>query len=316
MATPRFPNATTLVIAVVLLAMPLVVPATLASQIAIFATATLSVTLLLGAAGLLSFGQGLYLGIGAYLSGILLRDAGVPLLPTLIAATLGAAVVAAVLGAVMVRRQGIYFVMLTLAFAQMGYFAMLAAKDVTGGENGMSGLPRSFGLLGATIASPMAFYGLSAGAFFVAFLAVQRLLASPFGSVLTAIRENEGRSEAMGYNVKLYKIAVIAVAGGLAGLAGSLHAVFLGFVPPNDIELEVGQRILIMSIIGGVGSPGGALVGAAFYTVVSEALSDLWARWMALIALVLIALVLFLPGGLWSAGRRLADLFRAGGTRG
>ncbi|MBS0517097.1 MAG: branched-chain amino acid ABC transporter permease [Proteobacteria bacterium] len=310
MDTPRFPNVTTLIVAAAMIVLPFVVPATLASQIAIFATAALSVTLLLGGAGLLSFGQGLYLGIGAYASGLLLRDAGFALLPTLLVATAGTAAVAAVLGAVMVRRQGIYFVMLTLAFAQMGYFAMLAAKDVTGGENGLSGLPRRFDLFGATIASPLSFYVLSAGVFGLAFLAVQRLLASPFGSVLTAIRENEGRSEAMGYNVRLYKIAVIAVAGGIAGLAGSLHAVFLGFVPPTDVDLEVGQRMLVMSIIGGVGSPGGALVGSAFYTLVSEALSELWARWMALIALVLIALVLFLPGGLWSAGRHLTGLLR------
>ena len=304
-STPRFPDTTTAIVVVALAALPFLVPTTLASQVAIFATATLSVTLLLGSIGLLSFGQGLYLGVGAYVAGILMRDAGLGLGPALIASTLIGALLAAVLGALVVRRQGVYFVMLTLAFAQMGYFAMLAWKDVTGGENGFSGLPRTFSLFGLPIGSALSFYGLAAGAFLLAFLAVQRLNASPFGTVMTAIRENEGRSEAMGYDVRRYKIAALAVAGGIAGLSGALHAAFLGFVPPNDIELEISQRILVMAIIGGVGSPAGALVGAGFYTLVSEVLSELWARWLGLIALLLIAIVLFLPGGLWSIGARL-----------
>lgn len=305
----RFPNFTTAIVVLTMVAMPFLIPTTLASQVAIFATATLSVTLLLGSVGLLSFGQGLYLGVGAYLTGILLRDAGLALLPTLVLATLAGTVVAAILGMLMVRRQGVYFVMLTLAFAQMGYFAMLSMKSVTGGENGLTDLPRAMSVAGLPIASPTSFYLLTAGAFLLAFLAVQRLSASPFGSVLTAIRENEGRSEAMGYDVKRYKVAAVAIAGGIAGLSGALHAAFLGFVPPNDIEIEISQRMLVMAIIGGVGSPAGALVGSIFYTIVSEILSHLWARWMALIALMLIAIVLYLPGGLWSMGAKLVQRF-------
>ena len=308
MSDRRFPNLTTLLVAVAVVVMPLCMPTTLAAQIAVFATATLSVTLLLGSVGLLSFGQGLYLGVGSYATGIMLRDFDFGLLPALVVATLAGALVAGVLAILIVRRRGIYFVMLTLAFAQMGYFAMLAAKDVTGGENGMTGLPRSFTIAGMTIASPLSLYAITAAGFLLAFLAVQRLNASPFGSVLTAIRENETRSEALGYDVRLFKIAIFAVAGGIAGLSGAMHVVVLGFVPPNDIEPEISQRILLMAIIGGVGSPAGALVGTIFYTIVSEALSELWARWMALIALALISIVLFLPGGLWSIADRLAIL--------
>lgn len=305
-AAERFPNLATVLVVAVLLALPFVASVTLASQIAIFAAATLSSTFLLGSVGLLSFGQGLYFGVGAYVAGLLLRDVGLGLGPTLAAASFAGAVLAGALGALIVRREGVYFVMLTLAFAHMGYFAMLSMKDVTGGENGLSGLPRSFTLFGAAIASPLAFYAVAAAMFLIAFLAIQRVSASPFGSVLTAIRENPRRCEAMGYNVKLYRVAAVTVAGAVAGLAGALHAAFLGFVPPNDIELEMSQRILVMSIIGGVQSPGGALIGAAFYTLVSEMLSELWARWMALIALLLIAIVLYLPGGLWSLGARLS----------
>jgi len=308
-ALERSPNLATAVVLATLIVLPFVVPATLASQIAIFATGALSVALLLGAVGLLSFGQGLYLGVGAYVCGILAKDAGMGLIPALLMATLAGAVLAGILGSVIVRRHGVYFVMLTLAFGQMGYFAVLAFKNVTGGENGLTGVPRQFDLLGLSIANPLAMYVFMAGAFFLVFLLVQRVIASPFGSVLAAIRENEPRSIALGYAVARYKTAAVALAGGIAGLAGGLHVVFLGFVPPSDIELEMSQRLLVIALIGGIGSPGGALLGSAFYTIVSEALSEIWPRWLALIALLLIGLVLFLPGGLWSAGRRISALF-------
>jgi branched-chain amino acid transport system permease protein len=224
-------------------------------------------------------------------------------------ASLSGAMLAGLLGSVIVRRHGVYFVMLTLAFAQMGYFVVLAFKGVTGGENGLSGLPRQFDILGLSIADPRSMYGFMACAFFLVFLLVQRIITSPFGSVLAAIRENEPRSEALGYPVARYKTAAVALAGGVAGLAGGLHVIFLGFVPPSDIELEMSQRLLVIALIGGIGSPGGALIGSAFYTIVSESLSEIWPRWLALIALLLIGLVLFLPGGLWSAGRRISAMF-------
>ncbi len=313
---PRFPDLSSAVVLAGLAVLPFLVPVTLAVQIAIFATGTLSVTLLLGSIGLLSFGQGLYLGLGAYAGGLLLRDAGLGLLPSLVVATLAAAALAGLLGSVIVRRHGVYFVMLTLAFTQMGHFATLAFKDVTGGENGLSGLPRRFDLFGLPIEGPLSLYGLSAGAFLLVFLLVQRLVASPFGSVLAAIRENEPRCAVLGYPVARYKTAALALAGGIAGLAGALHVVFLGFVPPSDADLEMSQRLLVMALIGGVGSPGGALAGAAFYMIVSEALSEIWPRWMALIALLLIGLVLFLPGGLWSVGGRIAALRHREAPRG
>ncbi|MDE3176159.1 MAG: branched-chain amino acid ABC transporter permease [Pseudomonadota bacterium] len=310
-AAARFPDLTTAAIVVLVVLLPLMAPLSLASEIAVFATATLSVTLLLGAVGLLSFGQGLYFGFGAYTAGVLLRDYGLGLLATLTLAALGAAALGGALGALAVRRRGVYFVMLTLGFAQMGYFAMLSMSDVTGGENGLTGMPRVFPLFGWPIASPLSLYVLTGGAFVLIFVGVQRLIASPLGSVLAAIRENEGRSEAMGYDVRRYKTVAVALAGAIAGLAGALHAILLGFVPPSDIELDMSQRLLVMSIIGGAGSPAGALIGAGFYTLVSEALSQIWARWMALIALILIAIVLYLPGGLWSLAQGFRDRLRA-----
>ena len=301
----RFPNSATLVVAAVLLLLPFVTSVTLSSQIAIFGIGALSATFLLGSVGLLSFGQGLYFGIGAYIAGLLLRDAGYSLLPAIALATLVGLIVSAALAWLIVRREGVYFVMLTLAFAHMGFFAMLAMKNITGGENGLSGLPRSFTIMGLPIATPAAFYVVSATGFFLAFLAIQRLNASPLGSLLRAIRENPRRCETMGYNVRTYRVAAFAVAGAIAALGGALHAAYLGFVPPTDIELDMSQRLLVMSIVGGVQSPAGALIGSAFYTLASEIFSELWARWMALIAILLIAIVLYLPGGLWGIGAYL-----------
>ena len=208
MTHPRFPDGLTLLVAAVVVVLPFVLPSvTLASEVITFATATLSCTLLLGSVGLLSFGQGLYFGAGAYVGGILLRDAGAPVLVAVLCATLLPAAGAAVLGWLAVRRRGVYFVMLTLAFAQMGYFAMLAARDVTGGENGFTGVPAAPLLPGLPpLTSPGAVYAVLAVLAIAAFAGAQRLRASPFGSALAAIRENEQRAEALGYDVRRFKL--------------------------------------------------------------------------------------------------------------
>lgn len=311
----RFPDASTLGVGAVLVALPFVLPsAALASEVVVAGVGALSCSFLLGMAGLLSFGQGLFFGIGAFASAILLRDQGVSTLPAIAAGAVAAAAGAGLLALFVVRRQGVYFVMLTLAFAQMGYFAMLALSQYTGGENGLIGVPRP-PLLGefGPIASPEAAYGLLAVLTFAAYLLVQRLGASPFGSVLRAIRQNEVRAEALGYDVRAFKIAAFTLAGLLAGLAGAMQTLFLGFAPPNAIELEMSERLLVMSIIGGVSAPAAAFLGAGFYVLAAELLSPLWPRWLILIALLLIVTVLFMRGGLWGGAGALLRRLRGGG---
>jgi len=300
MTPHRFPAAATVAIAVALVALPFVLPSiTLASQILVFATATLSCTLLLSSVGLLSFGQGLYFGTGAYGAGILLRDLGFAALPALACAVAASALLAAVLGWLAVRRRGVYFVMITLAFAQMGYFAMLSLRDLTGGENGLSDVPAVPLLPGLPpLRAPAAIYALLAVLCGVAFLAAQRLIASPFGSVLAAIRENEPRAEALGYDVRRYKLAISAVCGGIGGLAGAMQVFFLGFVPPTSIDLALSEQLVVMAVLGGAGAPAGALLGAGCYALLSEILTPLWPRWLILLSLLLIGIVLFLRGGL------------------
>jgi branched-chain amino acid transport system permease protein len=304
--TGRFPDLASLWLALAVLALPFALPTvTLASEALVFATGTLSCALLLGGAGLLSFGQGLFLGAGAYASGLLLRDAGFGTVAAVALGTLGAAALAGLVGFISVRRRGVYFVMLTLAFAQMGYFAVLAASRVTGGENGLTGVPRPPLPGGVALGTPGAVYAVLAVLCLAAFFLAQRALASPFGSVLAAIRENEARAEALGYDVRAFKVAAFALAGGIAGLAGAMHTLFLGFVPPNTVQLEMSERLVVMAIIGRAGSPAGAFVGTLFYVVAAEVLTELWPRWLILIALLLIAIVLFLPRGIWGTAQGL-----------
>jgi branched-chain amino acid transport system permease protein len=304
----RFPDASTLVVAATLTALPFVLPSvSLASELVVFAVGALSCVQLLGLAGLLSFGQGLFFGIGAYASGVLLSGNNFGMLAAVAVGACAAGLVAALLAQFTVRRHGVYFVMLTLAFAQMGYFAMLALKDVTGGENGLSGVTRPPLVAGfGTVATPGLLYALLALLAFGAYILVQRVGCSPFGSVLRAIRQNEVRAEALGYNVGRFKLAAFVLAGLIAGLGGAMQTLFLGFVPPSSIDLEMSERLLVMAIIGGVGAPAGALVGAGFYVLMADWLSTLWPRWPMLIGLLIIAIVLFLRGGLWGGAAQLA----------
>lgn len=288
-------------VVIALAVLPLVLPSlTLASEVVVFSVAALSSVFLLGQVGLLSFGQGLFFGIGAYVSAVLLKEHDVGTLPAIAAGAAVACLGAALLGLLAVRRQGVYFVMLTLAFAQMGYFAMLALRDVTGGENGLTGVPRPPLVAGiGRLDGSGTVYALLAALAFLAYLFIRRVADSPLGSVLRAIRQNEARAEALGYDVRRFKTAAFALAGLLAGLAGGMHTIFLGFAPPNVIELEMSERLVIMAIIGGTGAPVAAFLGAGFYIVAADLLSALWPRWLMLIGFLLIAIVLFLRGGLW-----------------
>lgn len=296
----RFPNATTIAIAVILVALPIILPSlTLASEIVVLATGALSCTLLLGSVGLLSFGQGLYFGLGAYIAAILLRDFQAEALVAVIAAVVAGAVVAVLTGLVIVRRQGVYFVILTLAFAQMGFFLALAFPDITGGENGFGNVPRATVALGyLSLARPLLLYAVLAISAFVAFLFVQRIIASPFGSVLRAIRANESRSEALGYNVNRFKLVALTIAGAIAALAGAMNTLLLNFVPLSAIDFESSEKLIIASLIGGVGSPLGALLGAGFLAAMSDFLSPIWPRWSIVVAILLVLTVLYLRDGL------------------
>lgn len=295
------------------LGLPVVLPSTsLATEVLIFAIAALGCNLLLGYAGLLSFGQAIFFGGGSYATALLMIHAGAGLVTGLIGGMATGVVLALLVGSLSILRSGIYFVMLTLAFSQMFYFVAYAMSGITGGENGLLDVPRPpldlIGLPAVALEQPFRFYLVVWLAYALLFLLFQRVIMSPFGSVLVAIRENEERARALGYNTQLYKLVAFLLSGLATGLAGGLYAMFLHFVPLSNADVAMSERILIMTIIGGTGSLLGSVLGAGVFVVLSDILSELWPRWLLLLGLVLIALVLYMRGGLWEGFQRFGLL--------
>jgi branched-chain amino acid transport system permease protein len=293
--------------------LPFVLPSvSMATEVLVFVIAALGCNLLLGYAGLLSFGQGIFFGIGAYAAGLTMIHLGTGIVAGLAAAAAVSGIAGIVVGALSIQKRGIYFVMLTLAFAQMFYFVAYAAADVTGGDNGLLNVPRppldAFGVRLLSLATPGSFYTLAAIVFLVIFVFLERVVASPFGSTLVAIRENEERAIALGYNTRIFKVVAFAISGTVTGIAGGLYALFLNFAPLSNIDVGMSERILIVTILGGTGSLFGSFLGGTFYVVLSNLLSGLWARWLLILGLVLIVTVLYVRGGLWSAVERLVAL--------
>lgn len=287
----------------------------LAAEVLIFALATLGCNLLLGYTGLMSFGQGIFFGLGSYAAGLALLHLRAPLMVALLAAMLIGALAAALVGWFSIRQRGTYFVMLTLAFAQMFYFLAYTLKDLTGGDNGLLNIPRpQLALLGQTViptASPWQYYGLVALLFVLAFALLQRVADSVLGRTLLAIRDNEERAAAIGYDVKLFKLAAFTLSGAITGLAGALHAMLTGIAPLSNIEYHASESILIMTVIGGTGNLFASVLGAAFYVLAGDWLSTLWPRWLMLLGLLLIAVSLYMQKGLWGLGETLLRRVRA-----
>lgn len=307
-----------LLVIAVLIGLPLVLPsATLATEILIFAMAALACNLLLGYTGLLSFGQGIFFGAGSYCAALLMIHLQWGLFSALLGAAIAGALLAFLVGALAIRRTGIYFVMLTLAFSQMAYFLTYTLSDWTGGDNGLLDVPRPEIRIGDTLLMSLSdaryFYGFVAVLFLLIFIGARRLITSPFGSTLMAIRENETRAAAIGYDTRHFKILVFMLSGAVTGIAGALYAMLLHFVPLSNIDLMMSENILIMTIVGGTGSLFGSLLGAGSIVLLGDVLSDLWPRWLMLLGLILIVVVVFMRGGLWGG---FASLFeRIKGSR-
>jgi branched-chain amino acid transport system permease protein len=275
----------------------------LETQILTFGLLAVAFNLLLGEMGFLSFGQATFNGVGAYAAARLLIDAHAALPLALLVAVAAGAVTAAAIGALAITGRGVYGVMLTFAFNEMAYYAAFQWRDVTGGDNGLSGVPRP-ALFGVPLGDPTHYYYFTALVVLLAFAAVLRVNASPFGAVLRAIRENEDRARAIGFRVRRFKVTAFAISGALSGLAGGLYAGLYRFVPLQAIDLDTSTNIVIAALLGGTGSPYGALLGAAIFTVLSNSLSHVWSHWPLIFGLVFCAVVLFFRGGLWSIAER------------
>lgn len=293
-----------------LVLLPLLLRPTIAADICLFAIAAMALNLIFGYTGMLSFGQATFFGMGAYASGLLMIHLAANLYLALLAGMAAGAVTAAVVGYLCIQRVGIYFIMLTFAFNQLFYFIAFKWTSLTGGDDGLPGIPRPplrLGVLDVSLGTSVHFYVFVAVLFLLLFYLVRRLVESPFGMICQAIRENPERAAAVGYHVQRYRWLAFSIAGALTGCAGVLYAMMYGIVPLEAIFWITSGDIVFMVLIGGIGNLYGPLVGAVVLRLLSETLSVIWQRWPLLSGLFLIIAVLFLRGGCVEVIERLRE---------
>lgn len=238
--------------------------------------------LLLGFTGLLSFGHAAYLGSAAYVTGWLVRSAGWSPEAGVLAGVVVGAALGLVVGLIAIRRQGIYFAMITLAMAQMIYFVCLQVP-FTGGEDGLQGVPRGKLLGLIDLSSDLAMYFVVLAVFAAVFLFIIRIVHSPYGQVLKAIRENEPRAISLGYDVNRYKLLAYVLSTALAGLAGSLKTLVLGFATLSDAHWSLSGEVVLMTLLGGMGTFAGPVLGAFTIIGLQDYLADRVGSWVTVI---------------------------------
>jgi len=297
-------NLKTVALVLAVAVLPFVVRPAIATEIWIFAIFGLGANLLMGYTGLLSFGQATFFGSAAYVAGYLLKHYGLNVFVALGAGIGVGAFSALLVGYLCVQRSGIYFIMLTFALNQLFYFIAYQWTTVTGGEDGMPGIPRPE-LLGIDFKNPMAYYVFVSVLFLVTLWVMKRLVESPLGKILVAIRENEVRAEAVGYNVPRFKLAAFVIAGAFSGVAGVLYAMLFGIVPLEAISFVFSGNVVFATLIGGSGSLYGPIIGSFVFIWLSESVSTLWARWPLLLGVAFVIVVLFFRGGVVEAWSRL-----------
>ncbi len=254
-----------------------------------FAIFACAFNLLLGFTGLLSFGHAAFFGSAAYITGWFIKSQNFTPELGILAGMLGSGLIGLLVGLVAIRRQGIYFAMITLAIAQMVYFVCLQVP-FTGGEDGLQGVPRGalFGLL--SLKSDTAMYYLVVAVFVATFLAISRIVTSPFGQVLKMIRENEPRAISLGYQVDRYKLLAFVLSAALAGLAGSLKTLIMGFATLSDVHWSMSGEVILMTLLGGVGTFFGPVMGAGIVISLQDTLADKVGSWVTVIIGVIFVL--------------------------
>ena len=254
------------------IAAPTVFYPVLLMKILCFAIFASAFNLLLGYTGLLSFGHAAFFGGAAYVTGYLIKDMALPPLVGILAGTLAAAFMGGLVGLLAIRRQGIYFAMITLAMAQMVYFLCLQLPQ-TGGEDGLQGVPRG-SIVGLDLNNDLTLYYVILLFFIAVFALIYRTIHSPFGQILKAIRENEPRAISLGYDVARYKLLAFVLSSGLAGLAGALKVLVFKFATLTDAHWHTSGEVVLMTILGGIGTVFGPAVGATIIVTLESQLAD------------------------------------------
>ncbi len=287
----------------------------LATEALIFSGIALSVDLLLGYTGLFSLGQALYFGMGAYLTALLLLEGGShgfwsALGLSLLASTL----VALVIGAIAIRSRGVYFILITFGLAQVAGRAVYNTRSL-GGSDGITGIPVleiNFGLFSLNLGDPVSFFMLSLFFVLVMYLGLLYLTHTPFGRVLVAIRSNEERVRALGYNPWRYKLASYVIAADVAALAGTLYPLLRGFVSPELMYFDISVNAVIMVILGGTGTLIGPLYGSVFLIALKTFISSWTLHHGIVIGIIFMLTVIFFPAGFVGLYKRLTGAAKGG----
>jgi len=272
---------TIIAIAAIILALaaPFFMYPVLLMKLLCFALFACAFNLLIGYTGLLSFGHAAFLGGAGYIAGYVIRDLGMPFELGLLAGVAFAALIGLIMGALAIRRQGIYFTMITLALAQMLYFIFLQAP-FTGGEDGLQGIPRGtlFGVV--DLSNDLTLYFVVLAICIAGYALIVRTVHSPFGQVLKAIKENEPRAISLGYDVDKYKLLVFVLSAALSGLAGATKASVLGFETLTDVHWTMSGLVVLMTLVGGLGTLAGPIVGAIVIIALENRIGE-FGTWMA-----------------------------------
>ncbi len=276
----------------------------LATEILIYGLLAMSLDVLLGYTGLLSFMHAVYMGIGAYTVGLFMKyiDPGSTVWVPLLLGVLVTAAIALPIGWVQVRTGGFSFALLTIAFGMMLYTVVWKARNITGGDDGLIGIPAPKITLGSWVlgstSDPRAIYYFTLIIVLLCFLLAWRILRSPLGAVLESIRENEERASFIGVHVHRYKLFGWMLACCLAGVSGALFTLLKGSVSPSMMDAGAGGGVLMMTLLGGLGTLWGPFIGAGVFIFAQDYISTITEHWMIFLGLFLIVLVLFIPKGI------------------
>ena len=286
----------------------------LATEILIFALLALGYNILLGYTGLLSFGHGAFFGIGAYAAALLQKNFVPGMILPILFGILVATTLGAIIGFLLMRKRGVYFALLTLAFTQMFFYIVYRWTALTGGENGLGGISRfPLGISGVftiDLTDHLVYYYFVLVIMMASTMLIWKIVRSPFGHVLQAIRENEQRASCVGYDPKKYKLLAFVLSTFFSGLAGGLYAFLLYFCYPESTHVTFSGEIVAMTVVGGMRSFFGPLVGAGVFIFLRDTLSSLTQNWMLIFGLVFMGFILFSPNGIMGIAGHLAGHIR------
>lgn len=277
----------------------------LATEMLIFGLFALGFDIIMGYTGMVSFGHSAFFGLGAYIAGLSMLRLGLPLLPAMLLAVLGAAAAAVVIGFFALRLKSVYFALLTFAFSQIFYQLVITLSDFTGGYDGRAlSLPMELGLPGVlalNLRDRATLYWCVLAVVVVTYLIMRRVMASPFGTVLVTIRENELRAATLGYNVARYKQVAFILSGLVGGIAGSLMVPYQRFISPDLLYWELSGLVIVMVLLGGMGTLWGPVLGGAAVVFLRDAFTGLpqpYGKYYLLpVGLIFVLLVIFAPNG-------------------